>query len=111
MAHRASMRYTALKLVQGAHEAAAALSSATASLPEAIQRSEIACIVSAGRINDYEPAKCTRDWQLQVAIAAHTRRFRFYCCRGMEAYRKQLTSVMLITGAAMSPTLNPKASR
>ncbi|KAI3431274.1 hypothetical protein D9Q98_004335 [Chlorella vulgaris] len=67
MAHRASMRYTALKLVQGAHEAAAALSSATASLPEAIQR-------------------------------------------GMEAYRKQLTSVMLITGAAMSPTLNPKAS-
>jgi hypothetical protein len=64
MAHRASMRYTALKLVQGAHEAAAALSSATASLPEAIQRSEIACIVSAGRMNDYEPAKCTRDWQL-----------------------------------------------
>ncbi|EFN53981.1 hypothetical protein CHLNCDRAFT_135936 [Chlorella variabilis] len=68
MAHRApSMRYMGLKVVQGLQEAAAALSSATASLPEAMQR-------------------------------------------GLDAYRRQLTSVMLLTGAAMAPTLNPKGS-
>jgi hypothetical protein len=39
MAHRApSFRYVGLKVVQGVQEVAAALSSATASLPEALQR-------------------------------------------------------------------------
>lgn len=67
MARATNLRYVSLKLSQAAQEAAAALSSATASLPEALQR-------------------------------------------GMEAFRLPLTSVMLITGAAMSPTLNPKAA-
>lgn len=54
-------------MAQAAHEAAAALSSATSSLPEALSR-------------------------------------------GLEAYRARLTMGMLITGAAMAPTLNPKAT-
>lgn len=68
MAQRVSPRYLGLKLAQAAHEAAAALSSATSSLPEALSR-------------------------------------------GLEAYRARLTMGMLITGAAMAPTLNPKATR
>ncbi|KAL4440610.1 hypothetical protein ABPG75_003611 [Micractinium tetrahymenae] len=67
MAHRVSPRYLGLKLAQAAHEAAAALSSATSSLPEALSR-------------------------------------------GLEAYRARLTMSILITGAAMAPTLNPKAT-
>lgn len=38
MARATNLRYVSLKLSQAAHEAAAALSSATASLPEALQR-------------------------------------------------------------------------
>ncbi|KAL4418699.1 hypothetical protein ABPG77_008713 [Micractinium sp. CCAP 211/92] len=67
MAQRVSPRYLGLKLAQAAHEAAAALSSATSSLPEALSR-------------------------------------------GLEAYRARLTMGILITGAAMAPTLNPKAA-
>ncbi|PRW05766.1 mitochondrial inner membrane protease subunit 2-like [Chlorella sorokiniana] len=67
MARATNLRYVSLKLSQAAQEAAAALSSATASLPEAVHR-------------------------------------------GLEAFRLPLTSVMLITGAAMAPTLNPKAA-
>ena len=69
MAHRATnLRYQVVKLAQAAQEAAAALSSATASLPEALQR-------------------------------------------GLDAFSKPLTMSILIAGAAMAPTLNPKGAR
>lgn len=63
-----NLRYLSLKVAQAVHEAAAALTSATASVPEAL-------------------------------------------ARGLEVFRMPLTSVMLITGAAMAPTLNPKGAR
>ncbi|PSC67635.1 peptidase S24 S26A S26B S26C family [Micractinium conductrix] len=68
MAHRVSARYFGLKLGEALQAAAAAAqSSATASLSEALQR-------------------------------------------GMAAYRARLTMPMLIGGAAMAPTLNPKGA-
>lgn len=68
MAQHTNLRYLGLKLATAVHEAAAALGSATASLPEA-------------------------------------------AARGLEAWRTPLTSIMLLTGAAMAPTLNPKGAR
>lgn len=49
--------------------------------------------------------------EASAALGSATASLPDAVARGLEAWRLPLTSVMLITGAAMSPTLNPKGAR
>ncbi len=149
-----NLRYVSLKLSQAAQEAAAALSSATASLPEALQRGMevgvagsakpgfggVRGVLAQGAAAPPAAATCYRPvprvllrnaemccslmlallvqgrvHALLAASAAVCRLSPPRCCTFPpalpQAFRLPLTSVMLITGAAMAPTLNPKAAR
>ena len=117
MAHRVSARYFGLKLGEALQAAAAAAqSSATASLSEALQRG------MAGE--DMRKLLCERrdDAWRRVTAAAARRRCPPPSARPSirtlplpplfcTAYRARLTMPMLIGGAAMAPTLNPKGAR
>ena len=105
-----SLRYTWARVQYGVEEMISQLQTSSGSFPEAVSKGRpsqlLACALSASEAG----AACLISTAAPpLHLLARPADRRCWYGAGIEAYNRQLTSMLCLTGASMLPTLNPNA--